>query len=150
MMKLSELKNTHRKKASVQRVGRGNGSGRGKTCGRGMKGAKARSGYKRRHGKEGGQLPMFKRIPIRGFSRGRFLEERFSINVQMLEKYFADGEHVTLETLKEKQILSKKVNPIVKVLGYGELTKRLIVEVDAVSESAREKIEQAKGTVKQA
>lgn len=148
MIKLSELKNTHRKKVKVQRVGRGIGSGRGKMCGRGMKGMKSRSGYKKRHGAEGGQRPVFRKIPIRGFTRGRWLKDEIALNVAILDRYFEDGEVVSLQALKDKSLISKKKNPVVKVLGFGELTKKLTVEVNAVSKSAEEKIVGAKGVVK--
>lgn len=146
-MKLHELKNTHRKKKKVMRVGRGIGS-KGKTCGRGVKGDKARTGYKRRTGDEGGQLPVFRKVPIRGFSRGRFLKEAFAINLSLVDKYFEDGDVVSLETLREKHFISKKRTPKLKILGNGELTKGITFEVHAASKSAEEKIEKAKGTLK--
>ena len=146
-MKLHELKNTHRKKKKVMRVGRGIGS-KGKTCGRGVKGDKARTGYKRRTGDEGGQLPVFRKVPIRGFSRGRFLKDAFAINLSLVEKYFDDGEVVSLETLRAKHFISKKRSPKLKILGNGELTKGITFEVHSASKSAEEKIEKAKGILK--
>ncbi len=146
-MKLHELKNTSRKDKKPKRLGRGIGS-RGKMCGRGMKGAKARSGYKRRTGREGGQLPVFKRVPIRGFTRGAFLEDSFAINLAIIERYFEKGEVVNLESLRAKKLISKKQTPILKVLGNGELTKVLTFEVHEVSKSAEDKIAKAKGTLK--
>lgn len=148
MMDLSSLKNTHRPKKASKRVGRGVGSGKGKTCGRGEKGAKSRSGYKRRNGQEGGQRPVYKKIPIRGFSRGRFQEEQFEINVGTLEQCYESGEVVSLATLKEKNLISNKKTPILVILGEGDLKKALTCEVHRVSAGAKEKIESAKGTVK--
>lgn len=143
---LSELEKSGKKNG--KRVGRGVGSGKGKTCGRGTKGAKARSGYKKRHGNEGGQLPVFRKIPIRGFTRGRFKKEVFSINVSLLEKYFADGDTINLETLQKKHFLSKKKSPLIKILGNGDLKKSLHVHVHSISKGAKEKITKSKGTVK--
>lgn len=146
-MKLHELKDTTRKSKKPKRVGRGIGS-RGKTCGRGMKGAKARSGYKRRTGREGGQLPIFKRIPIRGFTRGTFAKEEFAVNLSIVDRYFEQADVVNAESLKAKGLISKKKNPILKILGNGELTKTLSFEVHAVSKNAEEKIAKAKGNLK--
>lgn len=148
MIKLSELKNTHRKTQNVKRVGRGVGSGKGKTCGRGTKGAKARSGFQRRLGTEGGQLPLYRKIPIRGFSRARFQKEIIGINVGLLDKYFNDKDTVNYETLKEKHLVPLKRVVKVKILGNGELTKNLNVEVHSASLEAKNKITQAKGTLK--
>jgi len=148
-MKLSELKNTHRNvKNTTKRVGRGIGSGKGKTCGRGHKGAKSRSGYKRRIGDEGGQLPVFRKIPIRGFSRGAFVKEVYAISVGLLDRYFVENETVNLEALQKKKLISKKKKVKIKVLGNGELLKPLNLEVDNISASAKEKVEKAKGTIK--
>ena len=148
MMQLSTLKNTHRKHATSKRVGRGIGSGKGKTCARGTKGMKARSGYKRRWGTEGGQLPVYRKIPVRGFSRSRFQDETFTMNVGLLEVHYQDGDVVSLQTLRDKGILSKKESPLLKVLGNGELTKKLIVEVHAVSRAAEEKLTKVKGEIR--
>jgi large subunit ribosomal protein L15 len=148
MIELSSLKNTHRKDSSSKRVGRGIGSGKGKTCGRGTKGMKARSGYKRRWGTEGGQLPVFRKIPIRGFSRARFQDNEFSINLGLLDAYFQDGDTVNLQTLRERGVLSFKETPIIKVLGNGELTKKLILEVNAVSKSVPSKVAQVNGEIR--
>lgn len=148
MIGLSTLKNTHRKQSNPKRVGRGIGSGKGKTCSRGTKGAKARSGYKRRLGYEGGQYPVFRKIPIRGFSRGRFQECGFSINLGLLDIYFKEGDVVNLQTLRERGILSSKESPVIKVLGNGKLTKKLILEVHAVSKSVQEKVAESKGEIR--
>lgn len=147
-MKLSTLKNTHRPtKTTSKRVGRGIGSGKGKTCARGHKGDKSRSGYKRRWGDEGGQRAVFRKIPIRGFTRGTFLKEEFVISVQSLERYFDENEVVNLESLQKKKLVSTKKKVLVKVLGNGLIKKSLKIEVNQISASAREKVEKAKGTI---
>ena len=125
------------------RRGRGHGSGNGKTAGKGHKGQKARSGAPR-PGFEGGQMPLFRRLPKRGFTN-RNTKDIVAVNVCALE-CFDNGTVVTVETLLDAGII-KKVNDGVKILGNGELTKALTVKVNAVSEGAKEKIEQAGGSV---
>lgn len=147
-MQLHKLKNVERRTPGDKRVGRGVGSGKGKTCGRGTKGDKARSGYKRRLGNEGGQLPVFRKTPIRGFTRGRFLEDRFAINLAMVDKYFSENETVSLASLKEKRFISRKENPKVKILGEGDLSKSINFEVHGVSKNAEEKIKASKSNLK--
>lgn len=142
MFSLSNLKNTSRPKLATKRVGRGLGSGLGKTCGRGEKGAGSRSGYKRRYGYEGGQFRTFMKMPERGFSNARFRRAYDSINLGQLEKMFNDGEHVNLETLCLKGFLSGSSWGL-KVLGNGELTKKVTIEAHAYSDSAREKLKHA-------
>ncbi len=124
------------------RRGRGHGSGNGKTAGKGHKGQKARSGAPR-IGFEGGQMPLYRRIPKRGF-KNRNHKEIVGINVSMLER-FENGDEVTVEALIEKGII-KDARDGIKILGNGELSKKLTVKVDAFSESAKEKIEAAGGT----
>lgn len=124
------------------RKGRGHGSGNGKTAGYGHKGQKARSGAPRL-GFEGGQMPLYRRIPKRGFHNINSI--RYDIlNVSTLEKYYQDGETVTFENLKAKGLV-KNVRDGVKILGNGEITKKLTVKVNAFSASAKEKIEAAGG-----
>ena len=125
------------------RRGRGHGSGNGKTAGKGHKGQKARSGAPR-PGFEGGQMPLFRRIPKRGF-KCRNTKNIISINVSDLNR-FEDGATVTVESLKEIGLV-KNPRDGVKVLGNGELTKKLTVSVDAASKSAVEKIEAAGGKI---
>ncbi len=125
------------------RRGRGHGSGNGKTAGKGHKGQKARSGAPR-PGFEGGQMPLFRRIPKRGF-KCRNSKNIISINVSDLNR-FEDGATVTVESLKEIGLV-KNSRDGVKVLGNGELTKKLTVSVDAASKSAVEKIEAAGGKI---
>ena len=123
------------------RRGRGHGSGNGKTAGKGHKGQKARSGAPR-PGFEGGQMPLYRRIPKRGFTN-RNTKEIVAINVSVLEKFDNDTE-VTVATLIENGII-KNPRDGVKILGNGELTKKLTVKVNACSESAKAKIEAAGG-----
>ena len=125
------------------RRGRGHGSGNGKTAGKGHKGQKARSGAPR-PGFEGGQMPLFRRIPKRGF-KCRNSKNIISINVSDLNR-FEDGATVTVESLKEIGLV-KNPRDGVKVLGNGELTKKLTVSVNAASKSAVEKIEAAGGKI---
>ena len=125
------------------RRGRGHGSGNGKTAGKGHKGQKARSGAPRL-GFEGGQMPLFRRIPKRGFTDPNS-KVITGINVSVLEDRFNAGDEVTLESLLEKRIV-RKLNDGVKILGNGELTKKLTIKVNAFSQSAKEKIEACGGT----
>lgn len=143
MITLSTLKNTTRTELRSKRVGRGIGSGVGKTCGRGQKGAGARSGYKRRFGYEGGQFRTFMKIPQRGFSQARFRKPYHVINLFQINEMFEDGETVNLESLAERGYLSGKTYGI-KILGSGEITKKLTIEAHALSDCAREKLNSAK------
>ena len=143
-MELSKLSPAEGSKHSQNfRRGRGHGSGNGKTAGKGHKGQKARSGAPR-IGFEGGQMPLFRRIPKRGFTDPNS-KVITGINVSVLEDRYNAGDEVTLENLLEKRII-RKVNDGVKILGNGELTTKLTVKVNAFSESAKEKIEAVGGT----
>ena len=133
-----------------KRVGRGSSSGLGTTAGKGNKGQQSRSGGKTYVGFEGGQMPLYRRIARKGFSNYPFKKEYVCINVKLLETKFNDGETVNKASLVEKGFISSKSNSMVKVLGNGEITKKLTVEVDKVSASAKEKIEKAGGSVKTA
>ncbi|MBQ0042370.1 MAG: 50S ribosomal protein L15 [Lachnospiraceae bacterium] len=124
------------------RRGRGHGSGNGKTAGKGHKGQKARSGAPR-PGFEGGQMPLYRRIPKRGFTN-RNSKEIVALNLDVLER-FEDGADVTVDALIEKGIIKDACDGV-KVLGNGELTKKLNVKVNAYSASAKEKIEALGGT----
>ena len=141
-MKLSELSPAEGSVRQAYRKGRGAGSGNGKTGGRGQKGQWARSGGGVRVGFEGGQMPLARRIPKRGFNN-IFAKPLEAINVSALEK-FEDGAEVTVNDLLEKGILSK-CEYGVKILGNGSLTKKLTVKANAFSESAKAKIEEAGG-----
>ena len=138
-MKLHELRPSEGAFKTSKRLGRGTGSGLGKTSGKGHKGQNARSGGGVRPGFEGGQLPLFRRLPKRGFSNAMFKVEYATINVSDLEK-FEDGAVVTPELLKEMGILKKQLAGV-KVLGNGNLTKKLTVKASKFSKSAIEKIE---------
>ena len=142
-MELSNLKPAEGSKHSDSfRRGRGHGSGNGKTAGKGHKGQKARSGAPR-PGFEGGQMPLYRRLPKRGF-KNRNTKEIVGINVDALER-FENDTVVTVETLLETGIV-KNPRDGVKILGNGELTKKLTVKVDAFSEGAKAKIEAVGGT----
>ncbi len=141
-MELSNLRPAEGSKHNNFRRGRGHGSGNGKTAGKGHKGQKARSGAPR-IGFEGGQMPLYRRIPKRGFTN-RNTKEIIAINVSALEQ-FEDGATVDVNTLIETGIIKKRGDGV-KVLGNGEFTKKLNVRVDAFSASAKEKIEALGGT----
>ena len=126
-------------------VGRGQGSGLGSTAGRGNKGQQSRSGGKVYVGFEGGQMPLYRRIAIRGFSNYPFKKEYAIFNLSELELKFADGETVNAESLGAKGLLKK--NLPIKVLGNGEITKKLTFSIDKVSASAKAKIEKAGGKI---
>jgi large subunit ribosomal protein L15 len=128
-----------------QRVGRGGGSGSGKTSGRGHKGWGARSGSTRRPGYEGGQMPIYRRVPKRGFTNARFRKEYTVINVAALDA-FEDGATVDLDAVLERGLVSLSAKRF-KVLGNGDLTRKLTVRAQKFSKSAVEKIEGAGGTV---
>ncbi len=144
MISLANLANTNRPKHKIQRVGRGLGSRRGKTCCRGHKGDKARSGYKVRYGHEGGQLPLYRKIPARGFSNARFAKEVAVLNLGLIDKLYREGEVVNAETLLEKGILNRKGVKRFKILGVGKLTKKLTFEGAEFSETARKTVEKSK------
>ncbi len=127
-----------------KRVGRGPGSGNGKTAGRGHKGQKSRSGYKQRAGFEGGQMPLYRRLPKRGFTN-IFAKQWVVFNVAQLNR-FEDGSVVSPETLLEQKIV-KKINDGLRILGEGKLERKLTVRAHHFSESARAKIEAAGGAV---
>ena len=137
-MKLHELQPAAGSTTAPKRLGRGVGSGLGKTSGKGHKGAKARSGGGKRPGFEGGQMPLYRRVPKRGFTN-IYRIEYATVNVGLLE-IFENGTTVTAETLKEAGLISKVMGGV-KILGDGELTKKLTVEAAKFSESAKEKIE---------
>ncbi len=143
-MDLSNLKPADGSKHSDNfRRGRGHGSGNGKTAGKGHKGQKGRSGGGTRPGFEGGQMPLYRRIPKRGFTNIN-TKDIVGINVSALER-FDDGAEVTVETLVESGVVSNPRDGV-KILGNGELTKKLTVKVNAFSASAKEKIEAAGGS----
>jgi large subunit ribosomal protein L15 len=142
-MKLHELRPPEGSRKKRRRVGRGEGSGRGKTAGRGTKGQNARSGGGVSVGFEGGQMPLQRRIPKRGFTN-IFGKKYEIINVKDLRS-FASGEMIDREKLREAGLVKKSVG--LKLLGVGEISNPLTVRVDKVSRTAREKIEAVGGTV---
>jgi large subunit ribosomal protein L15 len=146
-MNLAEAKALGLKYPDRKRIGRGIGSGLGKTSGRGHKGAKARTGWSRRLGWEGGQMPLYRRLPKVGFNNKIFKKVYTVVNVSDLE-VFEDGTTVDLAAVLQRGLTSKeKQSELFKVLGDGELKRRLVVRADAVTTTARAKIEQAGGTV---
>ena len=142
-MKLHEL-NASPEAKTRKRVGRGPGSGLGKTSGRGENGQKSRSGASIPAWFQGGQTPLYRRVPKRGFNNARFRTEYATINLSDLNKYFNDGDEVTPEVLKEKGIIKQQLCGV-KVLGNGELEKKLTIKANRFSSSAVTKIESAGG-----
>ena len=142
MLDLANLKNTSRPKKKVQRIGRGIGSGRGETCGRGGKGDSVRQGYRKRYGYEGGQVPLYRKLPIRGFTRGRFVKESMAISLAMVQSNFQDGETVSVATLREKGLIPRRLPGGIKILANGELTKKVKIEAHAFSEGAIAKLQE--------
>jgi large subunit ribosomal protein L15 len=142
-MDLSNLKPAPGSKFSRKRVGRGPGSGNGKTAGRGYKGAQSRSGYSYKRGFEGGQMPLHRRLPKRGFNN-LFRTEYAVVNLDQLEAQFDKGETVSPETLRKAGLVHGKTLPI-KVLGRGEITKALTVQAHKFSGKAAEKLAAAGG-----
>ncbi|MBE7026046.1 MAG: 50S ribosomal protein L15 [Ruminococcaceae bacterium] len=141
-MRLDELQPAEGSKFVAKRKGRGPGTGNGKTAGKGHKGQNARSGGGVRPGFEGGQMPIYRRLPKRGFTN-IFAKQYVTVNVEVLDK-FEKGTEVTAELLKEMGIISK-VKDGIKILGRGEITKPLTVKAAKFTESAASKIEAAGG-----
>jgi len=141
-MKLHELHPAEGSTTAQKRLGRGTGSGLGKTSGKGHKGAKARSGGGKRRGFEGGQMPLYRRVPKRGFTN-IFGTEYAEVNVERLEA-FNDGDTVTVEKLLEAGIIKKTLDGV-KILGGGDLSKKLTVQANKFTAGAKEKIEAAGG-----
>ena len=141
-MKLNELNNIEAK--NRKRIGRGPGSGTGKTAGKGHKGQNARSGGGVRPGFEGGQLPLYRRLSKRGFNNYNFRTVYATVNVSDLER-FDEGTEVTVELLKSVGLVNKELDGV-KVLGNGELTKKLTVKANKFSNTAKQKIENVGGT----
>jgi large subunit ribosomal protein L15 len=144
-MQLNEVHRGITKHRNRKRIGRGPGSGTGKTAGRGHNGHKSRSGYSRKPNFQGGGTPMFRRIPKRGFNN-KWSVEVFAVNVGHLSEVFDDGDTVTLEIMAAKNVAKGTFDEI-KILGDGEITKKLTVQAHRFSKSAEEKIVAAGGTV---
>jgi len=143
-MKLHELSPAPGSVKNRYRKGRGTGSGNGKTAGKGHKGQNARSGGGVRPGFEGGQLPLYRRLPKRGFKNFPFKKEYAIVNLKALETGFSDGDEVTTEKLLEMRIIKKRLDGV-KILAEGTLTKKLTVKADLFSENAKTKIESIGG-----
>lgn len=147
-MKLHDIKPNPGAKHRRKRLGCGESSGQGKTSGRGHKGQKSRSGGGVRPGFEGGQMPLHRRLPKKGFNNTKFQDKIAIVNVSQLNERFEDGAAVTEASLREAGLISGQIDAV-KVLGNGDLERKLTVTVDAVSASAKEKIEKAGGSVEQ-
>ncbi|WP_411846968.1 50S ribosomal protein L15 [Roseibacillus persicicus] len=145
-MNLHDLQPNPGAKHRTKRLGKGESSGLGKTSGKGHKGQKSRSGGTIRPGFEGGQMPLHRRLPKRGFNNFTFRDKIATVNLARIEEKFEDGETVSEETLRERNLM-KGVYDAVKVLGQGEITKKLTFKVDLMSATAQEKIEKAGGSV---
>jgi large subunit ribosomal protein L15 len=145
-MNLHNLKPNKGAKHRVKRLGKGESSGLGKTSGKGHKGQKARSGSGVRVGFEGGQMPLHRRLPKKGFNNKRFADKVIIVTLYQLEKKFESGATVNEASLRELGLIKGEFDQI-KILGNGELTKELTVDVDALSASAKEKIEKAGGSI---
>ncbi len=146
-MKLNELRPAEGAVKDRKRVGRGKGSGMGKTATRGEKGQKSRRGYSRQRGFEGGQMPLHRRLPKRGFTNV-FAPETQEITLSTISTHYQDGEIVSLESLRERRLVSSKIQRIV-VLASGELTRKVTVAVDRVTKGAREAILAKGGAVQE-
>ena len=145
-MRLHDIKPRPGAKHRRKRLGSGESSGLGKTCGRGHKGQKSRSGGGPRSTFEGGQMPLYRRLPKRGFNNARFKKIYAVVNVGMLDEVFEDGAVINEEVLRANGIVKGKYDGI-KILGSGNLSKKLKFSVDKVSDSAKDKIEKAGGNI---
>ena len=145
-MKLNELK-APGARTTPKRKGRGVGSGNGKTGGHGHKGQNARAGGGVRLGFEGGQMPLYRRLPKRGFNNKTFADHFVVVNVGDLER-FEDGTEVTIQLLRKTRLVTKTLDGV-RILGYGDLTRRLTVKATGFTATAREKIEKAGGSVEE-
>ena len=148
-MKLHTLAPNKGAQHRVKRLGCGESSGHGKTSCKGNKGQKARSGSGTRVGFEGGQMPLHRRLPKRGFNNINFKTKVEVVNLAQIEKAFNDGDTVTEEALRKAGLINRSCD-VVKVLGQGELTKKVTIAVGTISASAKEKVEKAGGSVQAA
>ncbi len=145
-MRLHDLRPNPGAKKRRKRLGAGESSGKGKTSGKGHKGQKARSGGSIRIGFEGGQMPLIRRLPKRGFNNAAFKTVFGTVNLDDLERKFETGAAVNEKALRENGLIRGRIDAV-KVLGRGALSKKLILEIDQITASAREKVEQAGGTI---
>lgn len=146
-MKLNELRPAEGATQNRKRIGRGKGSGLGKTAARGENGQKSRKGYSAKRGFEGGQMPLHRRLPKRGFTNV-FAPETQEIGLNLISTHFQDGDTVSLLTLREKKLVSSRIERIV-VLVSGELTCKVTVLADRVTKGAREAILAKGGTIEE-
>ena len=144
-MNINDIHRGITKNRKRKRIGRGPGSGHGKTAGRGHKGHKSRSGYSRKPTFQGGAMPMVRRVPKRGFNN-RWAVTVFAVNVGALNDAFDDGAEVTLQELAKRDLAKGNFDEV-KILGDGELTKKLTISAHRFSKSAEEKITKAGGTI---
>ncbi len=145
-MNLADVRAAFIPRKKRKRVGRGHSAGQGKTCGRGHKGQQSRSGGGTRPGFEGGQMPLFRRLPKRGFNNAKFRKIYAIVNIGQLEGAFDEGATVDAAAIRGARLINAKSGPI-KILGSGELTKKLNVTADRFSQSAKDKIEALGGKV---
>lgn len=145
-MRLHDLRPNPGAKKRRKRLGIGESSGKGKTSGKGHKGQKARSGGSIRPGFEGGQMPLIRRLPKRGFNNKEFKLVFGIVNVEILERHFEAGASINEASLREAGLIRGKIYGV-KVLGRGEITKALTIETDFITDSAREKVDKAGGTI---
>lgn len=145
-MRLHDLKNVPGARHRKKRFGCGESSGHGKTSTRGNKGQKARSGGAIRPGFEGGQMPLYRRLPKKGFNNTRFQDDIVTVNISDINELLEDGAVVNAESLRSVGLVRGQFDAI-KVLGDGEVTRKYTIQVDRISASAKEKIEKAGGTV---
>ena len=145
-MNLADVRAAFIPRKKRKRVGRGHSAGQGKTCGRGHKGQQSRAGGGTRPGFEGGQMPLFRRLPKRGFNNAKFRKIYAIVNIGQLEGAFDEGATVDAAAIRGARLINAKSGPI-KILGSGELTKKLNVTADRFSQSAKDKIEALGGKV---
>ena len=148
-MNLADVRAAFIPRKKRKRVGRGHSAGQGKTCGRGHKGQQSRAGGGTRLGFEGGQMPLFRRLPKRGFNNAKFRTVYAIVNVGQLESAFDSGATVDPQAIRAAHLVNAKTGPI-KILGSGELTKKLDVSAHRFSRAAKEKIEAAGGAAQTA
>jgi large subunit ribosomal protein L15 len=146
-MNLTDLNNVPQKRKYKKRVGRGPGSGTGKTAGRGQKGHSSRTGYARRMGFEGGQMPLYRRLPKKGFNNAQFRVEYAIVNTGQLND-FADGATVTIDALKQSHLVRQKAERV-KILGKGALSRKLKIQAHKFSSAAKQLIEAAGGAAQE-
>ncbi len=144
-MNLADVRKAHIPRKKRKRVGRGVGSGQGETAGRGTKGQQARSGGSLRPGFEGGQMPLYRRLPKRGFNNAIFRTVYAIVNLGQIDAAFEPGAAVDAAAIRKARLVNARTGPI-KVLGGGELTKKLTITADRFSQSAKTKIEAAGGS----